>query len=462
MSHPLLSDPEVRFQIDALAAWLAAQVAYRELPGLAIGLVYDQDLIWQQGFGVADRAQQTPVTAQSVFRIASITKLFTSTAILHLRDAGKLQLDDPVVRHLPWFNLQNEHADGPPITIRALLTHTAGIPREAGAPYWNDFSFPSRAQMQATLPNQRTVFPVGQEWKYSNLGATLAGEIVATVAGEPYVDYVQRVILDPLEMHQTYLLPQPETPNLATGYSRRLPGALERTVSPFTDCAGMVPAANMASCVEDLAKFAAYQFRRGPAGGKQILSGHTLAEMQRIHWLEADWEGGWGLGCRITRQFGKTLVGHGGALHGYRTQIQLCPADKFGVIVLTNADDGEPLYYVDRVMARVAPVVVKAATVAAAPAPVAGIARYVGRYRNAWGDLEILEHAGQLVGLYSGYVDPWDNLLTLTPVGEHSFRLQEKDGFGANGELAVFEFDATGKVARLRTGDTYIFPVERW
>ena len=462
MTHSLISDPEVRFQIDALAAWIEAQMDYRELPGLAIGLVYDQELIWQRGFGEADRTQHTPVTAQTVFRIASITKLFTSTAILQLRDAGHLQLDDPVVRHLPWFTIQNDHADGPPITIRALLTHTAGLPREAGSPYWNDFAFPSRQQMQATLPNQKTVFPVAKEWKYSNLGLTLAGEIVAALAGIPYADYVQHHILTPLEMHQTYVLPQPTTPNLAVGYSRRLPGSLERSISPFSDTAGIAPSANMASCVEDLARFAALQFRTGPAGGKQILSGHTLGEMQRMHWLEPDWAAGWGLGFRITRQFGKTFVGHGGAVQGYRTQIQLCPADKFGVVVLTNADDGEPLHYVDRVMERVAPVVVKAAAAASEKTPVAGLERYVGRFRNAWGDMQILARDGQLVAIYPGEVDPWLDVVSLTPVENHSFRMQGKNGWGANGELAVFEFDAAGKVTRLSTGDTYATPVDHW
>ena len=107
----------------------------------------------------------------------------------------------------------------------------------------------------------------------------------------------------------------------------------------------------------------------GAAGGAQILKSSTLREMQRPHWVEPDWAAGWGLGFRIQRQNGKTYVGHGGALRGYRTQLQLCPAERIGVIVLTNADDGEPVKYADKAFAWVGPPILKATTPAAGAAP---------------------------------------------------------------------------------------------
>ena len=134
-------------------------MAHREEPGLSIGIVHDQELVWARGFGYADVNEQVAATAATRYRIASITKLFTSTGILMLRDAEKLQLDDPVEQHLPWFNIRQRFPDAPAITVRHLLTHTAGLPREAGFPYWTDADFPTREQVREALPRQENRLP---------------------------------------------------------------------------------------------------------------------------------------------------------------------------------------------------------------------------------------------------------------------------------------------------------------
>src|SRR4026208_1420816 len=115
-SRPLARRPEVAAAIAVLDARVASTATSREQPGLSLGIVYDQDLIWAKGYGFADLARKVPATPSTVYRIASISKLFTTTAILQLRDAGKLQLDDPVAKYLPWFRIKNAHPDGPTIT----------------------------------------------------------------------------------------------------------------------------------------------------------------------------------------------------------------------------------------------------------------------------------------------------------------------------------------------------------
>ena len=235
----LAAAPNVSSNIDLLSAWIESQMAYRNQPGLSVAVVYDQELVWAAGFGQADVAQQQPATPQTIYRIASITKLFTATAVLQLRDAGKLQLDDPVSKHLPWFNIQNPYTDAPPITLRHLLTHTAGLPRESAFPYWNDANFPSIEEIQAKLPEQTTVLPTEKRWKYSNLGLSLAGEVVTAVSGQPYPEYVEAHILKPLGMADTFVSTiDPEHPQLAVGYGRRLPDN-SRVLSPFTDSQGL-------------------------------------------------------------------------------------------------------------------------------------------------------------------------------------------------------------------------------
>jgi CubicO group peptidase (beta-lactamase class C family) len=101
-------------------------------------------------------------------------------------------------RHLPWFSIGQPHADAPEITIRHLLTHTAGLPREAGFPYWTDGDFPTSEEIRERLPAQRAALPTETAWKYSNLGLALAGEIVAAVSGRPYAEYITEHVLTPL------------------------------------------------------------------------------------------------------------------------------------------------------------------------------------------------------------------------------------------------------------------------
>lgn len=438
-------------------------MAYGGQPGLSVGIVYDQELIWARGFGYANVERKVPATPATLYRIASITKLFTSTAVLQLRDAGKLQLDDPITKHLPWFDIQNCHPGAPPITIRHLLTHTSGLPREAAFPYWTDDRFPTREQLRETLSQQQTILPSESEWKYSNLALSLAGEIVAAFSGEDYAGYVQQHILDPLGMNNTCVRsPDPDHPRLATGYSRRKPDN-SRSISPFIDCQGITPAANMTSTVEDLACFAMLQFRDGPASGQQVLRGSTLREMQRVHWLDSDWQAGCGLGFKIMRQNGKTYIGHGGLLQGYSTALRICPADKTAVIVLTNANDGDPPKYAEKAFQWVSPAILKATAPESKGTELDPTWRqYVGKYRDFWEDMQVLILDGELVMIDPSLPDPTAMMAKLISVAEHTFRIESKAGFLAKGELVIFEMDNERKVQRVKIGENYAYPQAEW
>jgi CubicO group peptidase (beta-lactamase class C family) len=463
MNRNLLENAAVASGIELLSVWIEAQMAYKGQPGLSIGIVYDQTLVWSRGFGYADLETKREATPQTIYRIASITKLFTSTAILQLRDAGLLQLDDPISRHLSWFRMIEKHRDAPPITIRHLLTHTAGLPREVDFPYWDDGEFPTREAMRERLAEQETVLPTETQWKYSNLGLTLAGEVVQAVSGQPYVSYIRENILDPLEMGSTYVETlDPAHAQLATGYGKRLPAGT-RQLSPFTDCRGITPAANMASTVADLARFAMLQFRDEPVGGKEILRGSSLREMQRVHWLNPDWSAGRGLGFYVWRKNNKTLAGHGGALQGYRTEFQVCPEDKAGVIVLTNADDGNPLFYIDKAFDWVIPPLVAAAKPKPEERqPDPAWQQYVGKYRNVWSDLQVLILSGELVLIDPSLPDPKLAVTKLLPVSTHTFRMESTNNFAAEGELALFEIDDAGQIVRLKLGSNYTYPISHW
>ena len=125
-------DADVEAAKRLFSAWLEGQLSYRGLPGVVVGVVADQDLVWAQGFGFADIKAKRPMTPETKFRMASHSKLFTATAIMQLREQGKLGLDDPITKHLPWFRVKPADQDGGPITIEHLLTHSSGLPRDDG------------------------------------------------------------------------------------------------------------------------------------------------------------------------------------------------------------------------------------------------------------------------------------------------------------------------------------------
>ena len=460
---PIAEHPEVRAALDLFTAWTESQMAYAGQPGVSAGIVHEQELIWARGFGWADTAARVPATPETLYRIASITKLFTSTAILQLRDAGTLRLDDPVAQYLPWFKLERPAADGPPITIRHLITHTSGLPRESPFPYWTDVRFPSTEEVREALTRQSAVLAPDTSWKYSNLALTLAGEIVAAVSGVPWSEYVEGRVLAPLGMASSLArTPAPDHPGLAKGYGRRLPDGT-RALSPFTDTRGIAPSANMTTSVRDLARFAMLQLRDGPAGGAQVLAGSTLREMQRVHWLDPDWKAGWGLGFRVLRMGERTWVGHGGAVPGFRTQVQVIPASRMAVIVLTNADDGLPLQYVERALSWVVPALAAAAPAAAtAPAWDPTWDRYLGRYRSVWADFQVLRGPEGLAVVDPTQPDPLVGRISLTPVSEHTFRIATRDGYGSHGELVAFELGPDGRVARVRLGQNWATAVRDW
>lgn len=440
----LADDPRVASALDLFETWLEAERAYEDIPGLSMAVVHDQDVLWRGAFGYADRARGTEATPQTLYSICSISKLFTSISVMQLRDAGRLRLDDPVNRHLSWFDIQQSYPDSPPITIRGLLTHSSGLPRESDYPYWSgpDFDFPTREMVIERLSSQATLYPASKYFQYSNLGLTLAGEIVAAVSGRPYDEYVRENVLDPIGLDDT----SPEIPaeerggRFATGYGAREREG-ERSELSFFQVRGIAPAAGYASTVEDLAKFASWQFRLLENGGREVLDANTLREMQRVQWVDPDWDTHWGLGFATWRDEEKTFVGHGGGCPGFRSHLLLQLDDAFAAIVMTNAIDVN-----SRKFTRIAYRIVAPAIEEALESPGEGKERdpalqmYTGTYDFAWGgELAVLPWEDGLAMLYLPADDPLGDLVKLKRTGEHTFRRIRDDG--ALGEEIVFELE---------------------
>ncbi len=437
-----------------LDAWLTTAVAQREQPGLSIGVVLGDRLLWAKGYGYADSEKRVPADPRTLYRIASITKTFTAVAILQLRDAGKLQLDDPLRRHLSWARIRAHDPAASDITIRELLTHSSGLQREVPGTVWTSPTFPSAAALRVEV--EETYSP-GVTWKYSNLGFALLGEVVGAVSGEPWDRYVQRHILDPLGMKSTRTMPRADEPGLAVGYARPVPGERPVNAPTFGSAEAVGAAANMASSVEDLAKYLVFHVSSGSSAVGSVLKSTTLRDMHRPQWLLDDWQNAWGFGLRVRRVDGRVQAGHPGNVPGFRTQIEFVPTLRLGVVVLTNADDGNPAGYVDYALRLLGPIAAKATARPVAPLS-PSTAGYVGQYRSQNGTSTMFVGVldGQLSLVAPDTANPYTTRVILEPTSDPHIFVMRSTGtfaFDAFGERLTFEVGAEGQVTGYHTAN---------
>ena len=451
--------PQVADALALLDLWLEEQRLYQQIPGIAIGIIYDQELIWSRGYGFSDLATQTPMTPSTLLRIGSVTKVFTAMAVLQLRDRGKLALGDPITRHLPEFEIQNPFPDAPEITIWHLLTHTAGLPREAAFPYWTDHEFPTRDQIVAAAAGQRLVYSPGTEYKYSNLGMFLLGAIIEEASGKSYREFVDSSIFTPLGMNRSSVDPPAgEVDELATAYMRRRPDGSRQTMD-YYETRGMASMGSIVSSVEDMARFAALHLRQGNSTQDgEILSTSTLREMHRPHWVYSNWSGAMGLGFRIAPHEGQSTVSHGGWIGDHRSHLLLVPEARVGVVIMVNASDVSPYVFSYEALDLVGSAIA-ASTRVVEDDPVTDPSwqRYLGLYSDPWGwEYRVLLLSDRLI-LYSHDYPPSESaeegVTHLEQVEGDTFRMSE-------GEFVTFEMDERGRVARIKRRTDYLYPVD--
>ena len=426
-------------------AWLDAVQAYEHVPAISAGVVVGDDLVWSKGYGTIDAAHTVPATPKTIYSICSISKLFTSIALMQLYDAGRVRLDEPITTYLPWAKVKPLNEDSGPVTVRGILSHSAGLPRESDYPYWSgpDFPFPTRSEIQAKIGEQTALYPAERYFQYSNLGLTLAGEIVETVSAQPYSNYAKANILTPLGLNDTRPLYPTELlgKQLAVGYSALRRDGTRELIKPF-DTKGIAPAAGYTSTVEDLGKFASWQFKLLRTGQTSLLRPSTLYEMQRVQFMDPNWKTSWGLGFAVNRRGEKTYVGHGGSCPGYQTQLTMRNADETGVIVLMNAmeNPGEEVEGVFAILDKRKGYEFKDATKGVA------LEAFTGRYsQQPWGSEAVIEPwAGGLVLLRLPSDKPVESMAFLKPKGGDVFRRVRDDGSEA--EEFVFQRDSAGKV----------------
>jgi serine beta-lactamase-like protein LACTB len=320
--------------VAALERFIEHEVARKELPALSIALVDDQTIVWARGFGLADPDRKLPATAETVYRVGSVSKLFTDIAIMQLVERAVLDLDAPVSRYLPDFKPTN--ASGKAITLRHLMAHRSGLVREPPVGHYFDPSNPSLAQTVGSLNATELVYPPETKIKYSNAAIATVGYVLEYTQKEPFAEYLQHAVLDPLGLKKSGFEPSPElTRELAKAYMWTYHG---RVFEAPTFSLGMAPAGSMYATVNDLGRFLTVLFAGGQGPGGQVLKRTTIEQMWTPQFAKAGEKTGFGIGFMLSERAGCRSIGHSGAIYGFATELAALPDEKLGVAVVASKD----------------------------------------------------------------------------------------------------------------------------
>ena len=319
---------------ERLASFIRHEMADKELPALSIALVDDQETVWARGFGYAVPEDSIPATAATVYRVGSVSKLFTDIGVMQLVERGALDLDAPVTDYLPDFRPENRYEVVP--TLRQLTSHRAGLVREPPVGHYFDDTDVTLAATVESLNRTAMVYPPERRVKYSNAGIATVGYVLERTQGEPFAAYLARSVLAPLGMTSSSFLPEPDVvQQLARAYMWTYDG---RTFEAPTFQLGMAPAGSMYAPVTDLALFMSALFAGGVAGDNQVLAPATIDSMFVPQFAAAGAKNGYGIGFRVSQLDGHRRIGHGGAIYGFATDLAALPDMKFGVVSVTTMD----------------------------------------------------------------------------------------------------------------------------
>jgi CubicO group peptidase (beta-lactamase class C family) len=304
---------------------VAADQREKRMPSLAAAVLRDGEVVWETAVGVADVQAGLDATPDTQYRIGSITKTFTAAAIMQLRDSGKLDLEDPLDRHV-------EGAAHTP-TIRRLLSHASGLQRETQDESWLTLRFAQPDELLETLANAEQVLPSGARFHYSNLAFALLGIVVERLSGRPYTDYVRENLFEPVGLTRVTFEPQPPA---AKGYlAQPYADGVWDTIGVETGA--WASAGQLWGTAADICRWGAFLADPDEA----VLSKKSAEEMRTVQVIAEHerWLAGYGLGLELRRDDDRILAGHGGSMPGFIGRLYFSSKEKVVVSALTNESE---------------------------------------------------------------------------------------------------------------------------
>jgi CubicO group peptidase (beta-lactamase class C family) len=324
-------------QTDAVDTYVHAEMTKQHIPGLALLVSRDGEVVRAQGYGMANVELQVPVKPETIFQSGSMGKQFTATAVMMLVEEGKIALDDPLTKYFP-----DAPATWKQVTIRELLSHTAGF-----SDYPKDFDMRkdyTEAQLLKIVERIPLAYTPGTRWSYSNLGYLTLGIVIHKVTGEFYGNFLQERIFRPLGMNATRIISEADiVPDRSAGY-RLVKGELKNQewVSPLVNTTAD---GSLYFSIQDLAKWDAALYT------EKLLKQSSLNQMWTVARLKNGKpnSGDYGFGWFIETRNGHRIVEHEGSWQGFETDIVRDLDDKLTVVVLDNLADSEPKKLADHV-----------------------------------------------------------------------------------------------------------------
>lgn len=420
-----------RGDTEAVKNYLRQRIAYEmrenKIQGLSIALVEGQKIIWAEGFGYANVADQIKATPDTLYRIGSISKLLNTVAALQLTEQGKLNLDQPIQNYLPDFSIQSRFSPHPTFTARQLMTHHSGLPSDYLSG-WNSEE-PLR-YVRRQLKDEYMAYPPGTISAYSNLGAAVLGHVVETIAGEPYADRLKTQVLLPMGMEKSYFAAKPKPDaNLAKPYDR------DGELSDYVVIRDF-PAGGMTSNVLELSQFMRTMFNQGQSPtGRAVMRPETLAEMMRRQnqAVLLDFDLAMGLAWFISDIWPEPvgpMLWHGGSDRYFNSMLAVLPKRRLGVVVLNNSANGMPAAMEIAKLALQALLQTEAGinspperNVQQLPQVALSaqqLQQYAGAYETINGFVEVSLEGQRLWGRLGS------NRVELVPIGENEFRIEHK------------------------------------
>ncbi len=342
-SLPLLAQPS--FISDSLDNYIRRGMSEWEVPGLAIVIVKDGKVALLKGYGVRNAATREPVDPETLFMIASNSKLFTGMALAQLEYRGKLSLDDRITRYFPWFRLYDSTSTQL-VSIRDLLSHRIGTKTFQGDfTFWN-----GTLTREQIMEKMRLLKPSGifrQDYGYCNSCYLAAGQVIPAVTGRSWEQYVQDSFLAPLEMKYSTSVSagMNKRPNVASPYTTSYTGQLKQV--PYDQWDNLGPAASLISNVTDLSHWLLFQLDSGRYNGRQVVPFLVLQRTRDVNIITNSRKSpvlpvhfrGYGLGLSAADYNGRQVYWHTGGAGGMLSNVCFVPEEKLGIAILTNNDN---------------------------------------------------------------------------------------------------------------------------
>ena len=353
INTPMLAQNSLDSLLRTMPEICTSLMQQRGWPSLSVAIVLGQKVIFSQAFGYADIDKKIPASTKTIYRIASMTKLFNATMLMQLAERGKVNLNDSISKYISGYKPQYLPNTGP-TTLRQLATHTAGLHVDAAQGFWHYFSNfewvvtkgrekivwgVTKNDLVSTLDKVDIEYIPNKYPHYSNFGFQLLGIALENAAREPFEKYIKSNILDPLDMRNSdFSLNEEQQTRLAVGYTYLEPD-FQRYRAPDWDLSIIKYSGGLYSTPEDIARFVSFQFRDQSNNDQKILTGDGLRFMRTPQTMRnPESHDTYGIGWAIYEYEGHQIMGHGGGHWGFGTKVEVLPDLQLGVVTMTNCN----------------------------------------------------------------------------------------------------------------------------